>query len=121
MPGARFQCWPSPRSGASFTVVPFGAVEGLVDVEHGLHVVIARRHLVERADGIAGGLSVMVTAWPGASPSTVVPKTICERGLSSICMRGSLAGSVESSSNTRPSSGLDETLAGKLTVIWAVR
>ena len=36
-------------------------------------------------------------------------------------MRGSVAGSVESSSNTRPSSGLGEALAGKLTVIWAVR
>ena len=33
------------------------AVEGLVNVEHGLHVVIARGHLVERADGITGGLA----------------------------------------------------------------
>ena len=35
-----------------------GPVEGLVNVEHGLDVVIARGHVVERADGIAGGLSV---------------------------------------------------------------
>ena len=33
------------------------AVEGLVNVEHGLHVVIARGHLVERADGVTGGLA----------------------------------------------------------------
>ncbi len=33
------------------------AVEGLVDVEQGLHVVIACGHLVERADGITGGLA----------------------------------------------------------------
>ena len=32
-----------------------GAVKGLVDVQHRLHVVIARRHLVERADRITGG------------------------------------------------------------------
>jgi hypothetical protein len=32
-------------------------VEGLVNVEHGLHVVIARGHLVERADGVTGGLA----------------------------------------------------------------
>ena len=34
-----------------------GAVEGLVDVEHGLHVVVARGHVVERADRVAGGLA----------------------------------------------------------------
>jgi hypothetical protein len=32
-------------------------VEGLVHVEHSLHVVIARRHLIERADGITVGLA----------------------------------------------------------------
>ena len=32
------------------------AVESLVNVEHGLHVIIARGHLVEGADGVTGGL-----------------------------------------------------------------
>ena len=97
-----------------------GPMEGLVNVQHRLYVVIARRNVVERADRVTGGRArLMATGWPGASPSTVVPKTICERGLSSICIRGSAEGSVDSSSNTRPSSGFGETLAGKLTVICA--
>src|SRR3984957_414391 len=71
--------------------------------------------------GYPGASAVMVTAWPGANPSTVVPKTICDFGVSLICIRGSAEGSVESRSNTRPSSALEETFDGKLTEIWARR
>src|ERR1700678_1720776 len=71
--------------------------------------------------GYPAASAVMVTGCPGANPSTVVPKTICDCIVSLICIRGSAEGFVESSSNTRPSSALEDALAGKLTVIWPQR
>src|ERR1700761_4279971 len=71
--------------------------------------------------GYPAASAVMVTAWPGANPSTVVPKTSCDFKVSLICIRGSAEESVESRSSTRPSSALEETIDGKLTVIWARR
>src|SRR5450631_930530 len=45
--------------------------------------------------------------------STVTPKTICERGVSSIWLRGSAEGSVDRSRKRRPSRGWEDLLAGK--------
>src|SRR5665213_655050 len=57
---------------------------------------------------------------PGVQASTVVPKTICDFGVSSICMRGSSLGSLESSNRRRPSRGWAERVVGRLTVmVWA--
>ena len=41
LPGACAHCWPSPRSGGSFTVCPSLRCEGLVDVQQPLHPVVA--------------------------------------------------------------------------------
>ena len=81
------------------------AMEGLVHVEQRLHVILAGGHVAQAADGIAPGLLVDDDRLAGLEPSTVTPKTICVLGVSSICMRGSSDGSVESNSNMRPSSG----------------
>ena len=35
--------------------VAVGAVKGLVAMQHSLHVILARRHVAQAADGIAGG------------------------------------------------------------------
>src|SRR5579871_5950975 len=62
----------------------------------------------------------MVIGESGFQPSTVTPKTICDLGVSSICILGSAEKSFESRSSNRPSSGLEERAAEKRTVIvWA--
>src|SRR5665213_4011433 len=62
----------------------------------------------------------MGIAMPEGQASTVMPKMICDFGVSSICMRGSSVGSLESSRRRRPSRGRAERAAGKLTVmVWA--
>ncbi len=53
LPGARFHCWPSPRSIGSFTHVAVRAVEGLVPVKQRLHAVAARLDVAERLGRIA--------------------------------------------------------------------
>src|SRR5208283_5283727 len=54
-----------------------------------------------------------MAGWPGCMPSTSMPKTICVFGVSLICVRGSAEGSVETSSNRRPSSGAGLNSFGK--------
>ena len=88
----------------SFTVFPSAAVERRVLVQHRLHVILARRHILQTPDRIAPRPASTTVACPGFHPSTFTPNTICVRGVSSIWLRGSSCGSVERTSNTRPSS-----------------
>jgi len=54
----------------------------------------------------------MTAALPGFIPSTLIPKTICERGVSLIWFRGSSEGSVERHKSNRPSKGAALLAAG---------
>src|SRR5438309_407643 len=47
----------------------------------------------------------MTALAPGASPSTLMPNTICDVGVSLICIRASWLGSLDNRSSRRPSSG----------------
>ena len=67
--------------------------------------------------GYPDAAPVMATGSPAFNPSTVTPKTICVRGVSSICIRGSGESLFDSRNNTRPSSAFAEADAGKLTEI----
>ena len=83
-----------------------GAEEGLINVQHRLYVVVARRHVFQRPDRIAVRLVGDGDRLSGThTVHRNVPKTICERGPSLICIRGSAPGSVESKSRIRPSCG----------------
>ena len=87
-----------------------------VHVQHRLHDVIARRHILQAARRIAPRARIHHRGLARASiPSTVTPNTICVRGVSLIWFRGSSLGSVESNSNTRPSSAFPDAAAGNRT------
>ena len=95
--------------------LPIAAMEGRVLVQHRLHVIFARRHILQAAHRIAPRTRIHHRACAGRHPSTVTPNTICVRGVSSIWLRGSSLGSVESTSNTRPSSACALTFLGNET------
>jgi hypothetical protein len=65
--------------------------------------------------GYPAAESSTLTLCPGFHPSTVTPNTIWLFGVSSICIRGSSAGSFDNKNNSRPSSGFADRDSGKET------
>ena len=105
-PGARFQCWPSPRSIGSLTVWPSERCGRFhSDAPRLGRCTRPASNRPGLAPGYPAACSSTVAVWPGFHPSTSMPKSICVFGVSSICIRGSADGSVESTSRTRPSKG----------------
>ena len=110
-----FQCWPSPWSMCSLTVFP--------SLRWKISYLLSTAWMVYSPGGTSlrlrmgypQALASTTVGWPGCQPSTVRPKTICERGVSSIWLRGSSLGSVERTSKRRPSRGSALTSFGKET------